>query len=113
MFLDRIEGWFASLTETERQAPLSCGPSTRFARCRGRERYLRFAEDADLSRTRARMIELAGALGWLTPADQRAELARMVGDLIGRGTIGPSDSRALLLAQQGSPPGWRNAIEFV
>jgi hypothetical protein len=56
-----------------------------------RDRYLRFAEDADLSRTRARMIALAGELRWLTAAEQRAELARMVGDMIARATIGPSD----------------------
>ena len=57
-----------------------------------RERFLRFAADADLPRARARMIELAGTLGWLSPADQRAELVRMVGELIGRGSIGPPRS---------------------
>ena len=45
-----------------------------------RDRYLRFAEDADLPQIRARMIQLAGTLGWLSPAEQRAELVRMVGD---------------------------------
>ncbi len=52
-----------------------------------RDRYLRFAEDADRPQIRARMIELAGALGWLSPAEQRAELVRMVGDLIARNSI--------------------------
>jgi hypothetical protein len=92
MFLDRIETLFASLGESDRQAPSFLRALDEISRDgASRERYLRFAEDADLSRTRARMIELAGALGWLTPAEQRAELARMVGDLIGRGAIGPSD----------------------
>ena len=85
MFLDRIEGLFASLGESERQAPS-------FAQALGaiahddvaRDRYLRFAEDADRPQIRARMIRLAGTLGWLSPAEQRAELVRMVGDLIAR-----------------------------
>jgi hypothetical protein len=92
MFLDRIETMFAKLPESERQAPAFQRALREISHDNAvRERYLRFAEDADLSRTRARMIELAGTLGWLEPADQRAELARMVGDMIGRGTIGSSD----------------------
>jgi hypothetical protein len=92
MFLDRIEAMFASLPESERRTPSFQRALAEISRDDVvRERYLRFAEDADLARTRARMIELAGTLGWLEPADQRAELARMIGDMIGRGTIGPSD----------------------
>ena len=92
MFLDRIERLFASFTDSERQTPSFVAAQDAIARDAAvRERFLRFAEDADLPRTRARMIELAGTLGWLSPADQRAELVRMVGDLIGRGSIGPSD----------------------
>jgi hypothetical protein len=92
MFLERIEGLFAGLSEGERQSPefaLALGDITRDHAAR--ERYLQFAEDADLPRVRARMIQLAVTLGWLSPADQPAELVRMVGDLIERGSIGPSD----------------------
>ena len=92
MFLDRIEGLFASLSDTDRQAASFLRALDEISRDDVvRDRYLRFADDADLPRTRARMIELAGTFGWLSPADQRAALVRMVGDLIGRGTIGPSD----------------------
>ena len=92
MFLGRIEEVFASLTPAERQAPSYLKARDGIARDEAaRDRYLRFAEDADLPRTRARMIELAGSLGWLSPEEQRAELVRMAGDLIARGTIGPSD----------------------
>ena len=92
MFLDRIEALFASLSDSDRQAPPFLRALAEISRDDVvRDRYLRFAEDADLPRTRARMIALAGTLGWLSPADQRAELVRMVGDLIGRGTIGPSE----------------------
>jgi hypothetical protein len=92
MFLERIEGLFASLSESERQAPAfsqALGEITRDDVAR--DRYLRFAEDADLPRIRARMIQLAGTLGWLSPADQRAELVRMVDDLIARRSIGSSE----------------------
>ena len=92
MFLDRIEAMFASLTESERRSAAFVKAMEGISRDTAvRERYLRFAEDADLSSTRARMIHLAGTLGWLAPPEQRAELARMVGDMIARGTIGPSD----------------------
>jgi hypothetical protein len=92
MFLERIEGLFASLTEDERQSPT-------FARALGeiarddvtRDRYLRFAEDADRAQIRARMIQLAGRLGWLSPQDERAELTRMIGDILGRKTVGAAD----------------------
>jgi len=92
MFLDRIEKLYASFTDSERHTPSFVEAQGEIARdAAARERFLRFAADADLPRTRARMIELAGTLGWLSPADQRAELVQMVGDLIGRGSIGPSD----------------------
>jgi hypothetical protein len=92
MFLDRIEALFSSLAAKDRQAPAFREALESVARdTAARDRYLRFAEDADLSRTRARMIALAGELGWLTPAEQRAELGRMVSDMISRATIGPSD----------------------
>jgi hypothetical protein len=92
MFLERIEGLFASLTESERQAPAfseALGEITRDHLAR--DRFLRFAEDADRPQIRARMIELAGTLGWLSPADQRAELVRMIGDLLAGRSIGVAD----------------------
>ena len=92
MFLDRIEGLFASLGETERQDPSFTRALDAIARDDvARDRYMRFAVDADLPRVRARMIALAGTLGWLSPADQRAELMRMVGDLIARESIGAAE----------------------
>ena len=71
MFLERIEGLFATLSEADRQSPayaLALGDIARDDAAR--ERYLKFAEDADLPRIRARMIQLAVTLGWLAPADQ-------------------------------------------
>ena len=37
------------------------------------------------------MIQLAGTLGWLSPPDQRAELVRMIGDLLVRRFIGSAE----------------------
>jgi len=89
MFLERIESLFGSLSESERQTPSFAAALGEIARDHAaRDRYLRFAEDADLARTRARMIRLAGTLGWLSAADQRAELVRMVDDLIARRAVG-------------------------
>ena len=92
MFLDRIEGLFASLSETERQDPSFTRTLDAIARDDvARDRYMRFAEDADLPRIRARMIVLAGTLGWLSSADQRAELMRMAGDLMAQESIGAAE----------------------
>jgi hypothetical protein len=92
MFLERIEGLFASLTESERRTPSFTQALGEIARDDvTRDRYLRFAEDADLAQIRARMIQLAGKLGWLSPQDERAELARMIGDVLGRKTVGAAD----------------------
>ena len=92
MFLERIEGLFAALSESERQAPAFSQALGEIARDHvARDRYLRFAEDADQPQIRARMIQLAGTLGWLSPADQRAELVRMIGDLLARRSIGSAE----------------------
>ena len=92
MFLERIEGLFASLSEGERQAPSFNQALGEIARDDvARDRYLRFAEDADQPQIRARMIQLAGTLGWLSPPDQRAELVRMIGDLLERRSIGAAE----------------------
>jgi hypothetical protein len=92
MFLDRIEGVFASLSESERQSPSFSQALAEITRDDvARDQYLRFADDADQSQIRARMIYLAGTLGWLSPTDQRAELVRMVGDLMARQSIGSGE----------------------
>ena len=92
MFLERIEGFFASLGPTDREAPSFARALGEISRDRiARERYLRFAEDADEPRIRARMIALAGTLGWLNPEEQRAELVRMIGELLGRNSAGSAE----------------------
>jgi hypothetical protein len=92
MFLDHIEKYSASLSETERQAPLVSRALDEIAHDESaRTRYLEFARDADLPAVRARMVELARSLGWLSAADQRAELMRMIGDRLAGDTVSSAE----------------------
>ena len=103
MFLDRIEALFASLSDSEREAPSFSEALAEIAGDQvARARYLRFAEDADLAQVRSRMIRLAGNIGWLSVAEQRAELIRMVGDLIARGSLGSSEIELICSLNDGS-----------
>jgi hypothetical protein len=92
MFLDRIEKYAASLSESERQTPAVAQALDAIARDGpARTRYLDFARDADQPAVRARMLALAGSLGWLSPAEKRAELIRMIGDQLARNAVGPAE----------------------
>ncbi|HZI83423.1 MAG TPA: hypothetical protein VFF44_05875, partial [Casimicrobiaceae bacterium] len=78
MQLDRVERYVHSLSEADRAAPEVAAALEAIARDgAARSRYLDFARDADEPATRARMTELAGALGWLSPEQKRAELMQM------------------------------------
>ena len=82
MFLDRIER-IRGVAERNRAAGArGRAPALdEIARDQAaRDRFLDFARDADQPAIRARMIELARNLGWLSPAEQRAEFMRMIGD---------------------------------
>jgi hypothetical protein len=88
MFLDRIEQYFASLSEADRQVPAVSRALEKIARDdASRARYVAFARDADQPAVGARMLELAVLLGWLSPAEKRAELMRMISDRIARDAV--------------------------
>jgi hypothetical protein len=92
MFLDHIEKYTASLSDIERQAPAVAQALDEIARDdAARERYLDFARDADRPEVRARMLVLAGELGWLSPAEKRFELMRMIGDQLARNAVSPAE----------------------
>jgi hypothetical protein len=92
MFLEHIEKYAASLTEAERQEPAVARALDAIVRDRAaRDRFLDFARDADQPAIRARMIELAGSLGWLSPGEQQAELMRMIGDQLSRHAVGSAE----------------------
>jgi hypothetical protein len=92
MLLDRIEHYVASLSDAERQTPAVSQALDELASDReARKRYLEFARDADQPAVRARLIVLAGSLGWLSPEEERTELVRMFGDRLAAGGVGISD----------------------
>ena len=92
MYLDRIERYTASLSETERRSPAIASALDAIARDQeARSRYLGFARDADQLAVRARMIAVAGSLGWLSPVERRAELARMIGEQLARSSLNSAD----------------------
>jgi len=92
MFLDHIERYAGSLTEAQRGQPDVALALASIADDRAaRGRFLEFSRDADQPATRARMIALAGKLGWLSPAEQKAELMSMIGDQLSRNAVGSAE----------------------
>ena len=92
MFLDQLEKYVGSLSAVERQTPVVAMALREISQdTAARGRFLDFARDADQPSVRARMIELATRLGWLTPGERHAEIERMFGDRLARGDIGPAD----------------------
>ena len=92
MFLERIEKYSESLSEADRQVPAVSQALEKIARDdASRARYVEFARDVDQPAVRARMFELALRLGWLSPAEKRAELMRMISDQIARGAVTPAE----------------------
>lgn len=113
MFLDRMERYAASLGEETRQAPEVTRALDEIARDgAARERYLTFTRDADEPAVRARMIDLAARLGWLTTAEKRAELMRMIGDALASNSVTPADVALVCsLNKQGELDGESQALQ--
>ena len=92
MFLDRIEKYVASLSDADRQTPSVAQAFDEIARdSAARERYLAFASQTDEPSTRARMIDLAAGLPWLSPEQKRAEIMRLIGDELAKDTVTSAD----------------------
>jgi hypothetical protein len=92
IFLDRIESYAATLDDSARKTPEVAQALDGIARDHAaRDRYLEFARDADQPAVRARMLELARALGWLSHAELREELVRMINGLLTRNAVGPAE----------------------
>jgi hypothetical protein len=88
LFLDHIERYSATLGAKERALPAVAAALEDIGRdATARNRYLEFARDADDPAVRARMVALARSLGWLSPAEQRAEVVRMFGEQIARSAV--------------------------
>jgi hypothetical protein len=99
MFFDRIERYAAGLTEADRGLPAVVAMVEDRA---ARARFIEFARDADQPSVRARMIAVAGDLGWLTRDEQRAELAKMFGELLANDSVSPATVDLVCTLNQGS-----------
>src|SRR5258708_6652565 len=86
---DRIEKLLATLPEIDRQAPSFARALDEITRDRAaRDRYLAFARDSGSADLRSRMLRVALALNWLTPAELRAEQMRLASDLVASRSTG-------------------------
>ncbi|MBI5259159.1 MAG: hypothetical protein HY855_21825 [Burkholderiales bacterium] len=89
MFLDHLERHVASIGPAQRQRPeVAAALGAIEADHAARERYLTLARDADDAAVQARMMALARSLGWLSPAQEQAELVRLIGERMARGSLG-------------------------
>ena len=92
MFMDRIERYVATLDDQDRQDRDVERALAAIARdAPTRARYLAYARDTDPPASRARMIDLARDLGWLSTDENRAERVQLFGDLLARSGAGPAE----------------------
>lgn len=92
MFLHHLERYSASLGPVQRVAPKTAAALAAIAGdAAARERYLEFARDTGEAAVRTRMMALAGRLGWLSPAQERAEFTRTMADHIARDRVGADE----------------------
>jgi hypothetical protein len=93
LLLDRIERYTTGLNDAKRQQqPGVTQALTRIATdTRSRERFLAFARDSDEPQTRARMINVAHSLGWLSRDERRDEFVKMFDDMLAHDTIAPTE----------------------
>jgi hypothetical protein len=92
LFLDRIEKDVASVSDTQWRAPdFSRALDEIVADKVARSRYLDFARDADEPAVRARMIKLAGRLGWLSPEEEREEFVKLINASLEKDRVSPAD----------------------
>jgi hypothetical protein len=89
MFLPHLERYAGTLGPAQRLVPEVAAALGRIeADSAARERYITLARDADDASVQVRMMALARSLGWLTPAQERAEFLQMVSARMARGAIG-------------------------
>jgi hypothetical protein len=92
MMLVHLERFAASIPPAKRVAGSTAAAFAAIANDTAvRGRYLEAARDADESAVRTRMMALARNIGWLTPAQEHAELVRTITDHIARDRIGQDE----------------------
>jgi hypothetical protein len=89
MAFARIEKFVASLDEAERSRPEFVATQNAMAADTATQgKYLALVRETEDPALRVRMVSLARSLGWLSETEQRAELARLIGDVLARGSAG-------------------------
>ncbi len=92
MFFDRIETFLASLSDGDKQDPSYTQAMEGIAGDRtARERFLDLAHGAEQPSVRARMIDVAQTLRWLSPDEHRNEIVGLMGELLARTPMSGSD----------------------
>jgi len=92
VFLDEIESFVATLTDSDRQEPpLAVALADVAGDEESRTRFLKFARDVDQPAVRVRMIGVAQALGWLSATDYRGELLALIRDLMAKPSMTTAD----------------------
>lgn len=91
MFLDRLEDYVASIADERSEPAVARALAVIASDGAARGRYLDYARNAGRSPIRARMLALAEKLGWLSAAEKRAELLRMIGDDVARNAVDASE----------------------
>jgi pimeloyl-ACP methyl ester carboxylesterase len=91
-FFDRIEKFSTSVSPEDRQAPAFVAKLDQIGSDGvARDRYLALVRGTERPAIRARMVRLAGALGWLSPEDQQSELVRVVTDVLAGNAMGSAE----------------------
>lgn len=89
MFLGHLERFAASIGPVQRVTPATAAAfATVAADEAARGRFIASARDADEPSVRTRMMALARTIGWLSPAQEQAELIRTIADQIARDRVG-------------------------
>ena len=90
--LDRIRRFTQALEDPLRQtAEVAQALDLLAADTDTRSRFLAFARDADQPAVRARMLKVAGQLGWLSDTQRRHELTLMLDQVLARSSAGPTE----------------------
>ena len=105
MFLDHLERYAASLSPAQRQLDAVAAALRAIEGDHAtRDRYLAFARDADDATVQARMMALAGSIGWLSPAQEQAEFLRMVAARMARGNLSKTEVDLVCATPQARDP---------
>ena len=92
LFIDHLEHYSGTLGPEQRREPETAAKLAEIAGDRAaRKRFIDFVRDADQPEIRVRMIAFAQNIGWLTPAEGRAEFLRMISDQIDRNAVGSAE----------------------